>query len=77
MEYDANVTETGRNKLRTLWSQMADLVSKGNYVSEKMLKLLPEDALKKRDKYLSNLKQIVSVMYTVTNLKTTLLYARL
>ncbi len=59
MESDANVTETGKSKLRPFWLEMSDLVSKGNDISTRVSKILPSDILQKREDYLSNLKQIV------------------
>ncbi|MGL9759328.1 MAG: hypothetical protein ACR5LA_11485 [Wolbachia sp.] len=56
---DENIKENDKCKLQSVWSEVYDLVSKGNYVSEKVSKLLPEDILKKREDYLSSLKQIV------------------
>ncbi|WP_250296686.1 hypothetical protein [Wolbachia endosymbiont of Oedothorax gibbosus] len=57
---DDNVKGDDKRKLDPIWSEIYDLISKGNYVSKEMLKLLPEDIIKKREDYLSNLKKIVS-----------------
>ncbi|WP_255563563.1 hypothetical protein [Wolbachia endosymbiont of Bemisia tabaci] len=57
---DANINEDGKRKLETVLSEVHDLVSKGNYVSKEFMKFLPENVLKKREDYLSNLKKIVS-----------------
>ncbi|WP_265034751.1 MULTISPECIES: hypothetical protein [unclassified Wolbachia] len=60
MNKDANVTKIGRSKLMPLWSEMSDLVSKGNNVSEEASKKLQGDILQNRKSHLSTLKQIVS-----------------
>ncbi len=57
---DNNVKGDDKRKLDPIWSEIYDLISKGNYVSKEMLKLLPEDIIKKREDYLSNLKKIAS-----------------
>ncbi len=57
---DDNIKGDDKRKLEPIWLEIYDLVSKGNYVSEEMSKLLPADLLKKYDNYLSSLKQIVS-----------------
>lgn len=59
MKNDTNVTEIGKSKLRLVLLKVCNLISKGNYISEEMLKLLSEDIRKERNNYLSNLKQIV------------------
>lgn len=59
MNNDANINEDDKRKLEPVLSEVYDLVSKGNYVSKELLKFLPEDVLKKREDYLSNLKNIV------------------
>ncbi len=60
MNKDDNVKGDNRGKLEPIWSEICSLVSKGNYVSEAMSKLLPNKILEERDNYLSGLKQIVS-----------------
>lgn len=62
MNKDANVTKIGRTKLMPLWSEMSDLVSKGNNVSEEASKKLQGDILQNRKSHLSTLKQIVIVI---------------
>lgn len=59
MNNDANINEDDKRKLEPVLSEVHGLVSKGNYVSEKFLRFLPEDILKKREDYLSSLKAIV------------------
>lgn len=53
---DANINEDGKRKLETVLSEVHDLISKGNYVSKEFMKFLPENVLKKREDYLSNLR---------------------
>ncbi|KLT21610.1 hypothetical protein wVul_1355 [Wolbachia endosymbiont of Armadillidium vulgare str. wVulC] len=57
---DVNINEDGKRKLEPVLSEVYDLVSKGNHVSEKVLKLLPEGIIEKRKEYLQNLKKIAS-----------------
>ncbi|QOD38828.1 hypothetical protein ID128_02695 [Candidatus Wolbachia massiliensis] len=59
MQKDANVDDSGREKLSPLWSEMSNLVLKGNCVSEKVAEKLSSNLLKRRDDYLLSLKRIV------------------
>lgn len=58
MNNDANINEENKRKLEPVLSEVYDLVSKGNYVNKELLKLLPNNVLKKREEHLSILKNI-------------------
>ncbi|WP_353287186.1 hypothetical protein [Wolbachia endosymbiont (group B) of Gerris lacustris] len=57
---DDNIKGNDKDKLKPIWEEVCDLVSKGNYVSERVLKLLPEDVIERCEDYLSNLEKIAS-----------------